>query len=46
MFGGQTANTPVGGAGFENVQDAINLSIESVQRFDEDLMITAYIIKN
>lgn len=46
MFGGETANTPIGGAGFKNIQDAITLNIDDVQRFDEDLMITAYIIKN
>jgi len=46
MFGGQTANTPVGGAGFKNVQDAITLNIDDIKRFDEDLMITAYIIQN
>ncbi len=46
MFGGETANTPIGGVGFENVQDAINLNIDDIQRFDDDLMITSYIIKN
>jgi len=46
MFGGQTANTPIGGAGFENTKDAINLNIDNIQRFDDDLMITSYIIKN
>ena len=46
MFGGETANTPIGGVGFKNVQDAITLNIDNIQRFDDDLMITAYIIKN
>lgn len=46
MFGGETANTPIGGAGFENITDAITLNIDSVQRFEDDLMITSYIIKN
>lgn len=46
MFGGETANTPIGGVGFKNVEDAIMLNIDDVQRFDDDLMITAYIIKN
>jgi hypothetical protein len=46
MFGGKTANTPVGGNGFKNIQDAITLNIENIKRFDDDLMITSYIIKN
>lgn len=46
MFGGETANTPIGGAGFENITDAITLNIDNVHRFDDDLMITSYIIKN
>ena len=46
MFGGETANTPIGGAGFENITDAITLNIDNIHRFDDDLMITSYIIKN
>lgn len=46
MFGGETAYTPIGGAGFKSVQDAITLNIDDIKRFDDDLMITAYIIKN
>ena len=46
MFGGETSNTPIGGAGFKNVQDAITLNIHDIKRFDDDLMITSYIIKN
>ncbi len=45
MFGGDNAFTPVGGAGFERVDEAITLNIKNVKRFDEDLMIEAYIIK-
>lgn len=46
MFGGEKANTPLGGVGFEKVDDAITLSIEEVKRFDEDIMVEASIIKN
>ena len=46
MLGGETANTPIGGVGFKNVQDAITLNIDNIQRFDDDLMITSYIINN
>ncbi|MEZ5197919.1 MAG: bifunctional diaminohydroxyphosphoribosylaminopyrimidine deaminase/5-amino-6-(5-phosphoribosylamino)uracil reductase RibD [Bacteroidales bacterium] len=45
MFGGEKANTPLGGVGFEKVDDAITLSIEKVKRFDEDIMVEASIIK-
>ncbi|MCD4729010.1 MAG: bifunctional diaminohydroxyphosphoribosylaminopyrimidine deaminase/5-amino-6-(5-phosphoribosylamino)uracil reductase RibD [Bacteroidales bacterium] len=46
MLGGETAKTPIGGVGFKNVHDAITLNIDNIQRFDDDLMITSYIIKN
>lgn len=46
MFGGESANTPIGGAGFKSINDAITLNIDNIQRFDDDLMITSYIIKN
>lgn len=45
MFGGETSNTPIGGAGFKNIEDAITLNIDNIQQFDDDLMITSYIIK-
>jgi len=45
MFGGDNAITPVGGSGFEKVDEAITLNIKNVKRFDEDLMIEAYMIK-
>lgn len=44
MFGGDKANTPLGGIGFKKVDDAITLSIEEVKRFDEDIMVEASII--
>lgn len=44
MFGGEKANTPLGGMGFEKVIDAITLSIEEIKRFDEDIMVEASII--
>lgn len=43
MIGGAAATTPVGGAGFEKIQDAITLNIEKVSRFEQDLCIEAYI---
>ena len=43
LIGGNKAYTPVGGAGFKKINDAITLSIETIHRFDEDLMIEAYI---
>jgi diaminohydroxyphosphoribosylaminopyrimidine deaminase/5-amino-6-(5-phosphoribosylamino)uracil reductase len=46
MFGGEKANTPLGGSGFNSVDQAITLNIEEIIRFDEDLMIESYIIKN
>jgi len=45
MFGGDNANTPLGGIGFEKVDEAITLNISDIKRFDNDLMIEAYIIK-
>ncbi|MEZ5083710.1 MAG: bifunctional diaminohydroxyphosphoribosylaminopyrimidine deaminase/5-amino-6-(5-phosphoribosylamino)uracil reductase RibD [Bacteroidales bacterium] len=43
LLGGEKANTPVGGIGFKKVNNAITLNISSIIRFDEDLMIEAYI---
>jgi diaminohydroxyphosphoribosylaminopyrimidine deaminase / 5-amino-6-(5-phosphoribosylamino)uracil reductase len=46
MLGGEKANTPLGGAGFSHVDQAITLNIHEIIRMDEDLMIESYIIKN
>jgi len=44
MIGGDKAITPVGGDGFEKIEDAITLNIDQISRFDEDILIEAYII--
>jgi len=46
LLGGEKANTPLGGAGFGKVSQAITLRIEEIISLDEDLMIESYIIKN
>ena len=43
MVGGEAAITPVGGDGFEKINDAITLNIANIQRFDEDILIESYI---
>jgi len=43
MIGGDLAFTPVGGDGFEKVDDAITLNIDSIRRFNEDILIESYI---
>jgi len=46
MFGGTTGKTPVGGKGIELVKDSILFTNTEVTRFDEDIMIEAYIKKS
>ena len=46
MFGGTTGKTPVGGEGIELVKDAILFTGTEVTRFDEDIMVEAYIKKS
>jgi diaminohydroxyphosphoribosylaminopyrimidine deaminase/5-amino-6-(5-phosphoribosylamino)uracil reductase len=46
LIGGKNASTPVGGKGFKNIHDAIMLNISEVKRFDEDLMIESYIVRD
>jgi diaminohydroxyphosphoribosylaminopyrimidine deaminase/5-amino-6-(5-phosphoribosylamino)uracil reductase len=46
LIGGSKSLTPMGGNGFEKIEDAINLKIESIRKFEEDLMIEAYVINN
>jgi diaminohydroxyphosphoribosylaminopyrimidine deaminase / 5-amino-6-(5-phosphoribosylamino)uracil reductase len=46
LIGGKAALTPFGGDGFERISEAVTLNIEKIHRFDEDLMIEAYINKN
>lgn len=43
MIGGDKATTPVGGEGFEKIDDAVILNIDKISRFDEDILIEAYI---
>jgi diaminohydroxyphosphoribosylaminopyrimidine deaminase/5-amino-6-(5-phosphoribosylamino)uracil reductase len=43
LIGGEKAHTPVGGAGFKKINDAIVLKISEIKRFEEDIMIEAYI---
>lgn len=45
LIGGENALTPVGGQGFKKINEAIILNIADVKRFDDDIMIEAYIIK-
>ena len=43
IVGGASAKSPVGGNGFDTLNQAVNLSIESITRYDEDIMVEAYI---
>lgn len=46
IIGGNTAKTPVGGAGFEFMKDAIKLNSINIKRFGNDIMLEGYIRKN
>lgn len=43
LVGGDKAQTPVGGAGIKKINDAILLKISDLKRFDDDILIEAYI---
>ena len=45
IIGGDAAKTPVGGEGIELMRDAISLSNIEIHRFEEDIMIEGYILK-
>ncbi len=45
IFGGTSSKTPVGGVGIEHVKDSILLTDTEVTKFDEDIMIEAYVKK-
>lgn len=45
IIGGSTAITPVEGAGFQLMKDAVKLKDIEVTRFDEDVLIEGYINK-
>lgn len=46
IIGGDTAKTPVGGSGKEYIRNAFMLENIKVSRFDDDIMIKAYIRKD
>ncbi len=43
ILGGKEAKSPIGGDGFENIEDAVKLRDMSISTFDEDIMIEAYV---
>jgi len=45
IIGGNTAKTPVGGAGFEFMKDAVMLDYLDIKRFGNDIMLEGYIKK-
>ena len=45
IIGGEKARTPVAGAGINKVADAIRLRHVSIERFDDDLMVSGYVEK-
>jgi len=45
IFGGTSNKTPVGGQGIEHVKDSIKLHDIEISRFNEDIMIEAYVEK-
>jgi diaminohydroxyphosphoribosylaminopyrimidine deaminase/5-amino-6-(5-phosphoribosylamino)uracil reductase len=45
IIGGEKAKTPVAGTGFDRINDAIRLKHVSVERFDDDLMVSGYVEK-
>ena len=45
MVGGQTANTPMGGTGFEKIDDAITMNITGIEKFENDILVESYLIK-
>jgi diaminohydroxyphosphoribosylaminopyrimidine deaminase/5-amino-6-(5-phosphoribosylamino)uracil reductase len=45
IIGGENAKTPVGGAGFSKIEQAVPLNFAETTRMDEDLLIESYILK-
>ncbi len=43
LLGGEKAHTPIGGTGYKKINDAIVLKIADIKRFDEDILVEAYI---
>lgn len=46
ILGGVESKTPVGGYGFEKLQDAVELEGIKIRTFDEDIMVEAYVRKD
>lgn len=46
IIGGNEAKTPVGGKGFEHLKDAVLLKNLKISRFDDDIMVEAYVRKD
>lgn len=46
ILGGEESKTPVGGEGFEKLEDAVLLDNIKISVFDEDIMIESYVRKN
>ncbi len=44
LIGGDTSKMPVGGLGFDSLEKAISLNIKNIKRFDQDILVEAYII--
>ncbi|MDZ7742234.1 MAG: dihydrofolate reductase family protein [Bacteroidota bacterium] len=44
IIGGKTANTPMGGAGFEKISEAVDLNITGIEKFKNDILIEAYMM--
>jgi len=45
ILGGGESKTPVGGEGFKHLKDAVFLEDINIKKFDEDIMIEAYVRK-
>jgi diaminohydroxyphosphoribosylaminopyrimidine deaminase/5-amino-6-(5-phosphoribosylamino)uracil reductase len=45
LIGGDAAKTPVGGEGIEFMKDAVSLCNIEIHRFENDIMIEGYIVK-
>ena len=45
LIGGRQALTPVGGLGYNKIDDAVRLKIENVKQIKGDVLIEAYVIK-
>lgn len=46
LIGGEHAFTPLGGRGYDRMDQAITLDIQDITRFDEDILVVAKLKKN